>query len=152
MFPYPLPPQSTRRIMGPTICVWRRGRGGYGKPGCTGVAGEALVGTLLPHVADSGETEPGWAQWPLLCPATSRVPSKGGQDSPEAQPESMKGSRGWQGEEEDENRRHSRTPVCHQAWVLWPACAKSSCQKLASPIKRLPPLTLALSSWLSSQT
>lgn len=97
-----------------TICVWHGGRRGCGKPGYTGVAREALVGTLL-HVADSWETESGWTQWPLLCPATSRVPSKGGQDSPRAQPESMKGSWGWHREEEDENRRHSGTPVCHQA-------------------------------------
>lgn len=52
MLPYPLSPHSNRRIMGPIICVCGEsaGKGGCGKPGCTGVAGEALIGTMLPRV------------------------------------------------------------------------------------------------------
>lgn len=83
---------------------------------------------------------------------SARASSKGNQGCPWAQSESMRGGQGQQGKEGNENRRDSGTWVCHQAWILWPACAKSSCLELAWPIKRLQPLTLALPSWPSSQT
>lgn len=74
------------------------------------------------------------------------APSKGGWVSSQRAWEEARAGSGSKGMKREE------TLVCHQVWVFWLACAKSSCQGPALPIKRLLPLTWTWPPWPSSET